>query len=352
MQMECVMRYPYLSIQINDCAGGSGSNINYNKLVYQIKIPFAGNLLTWEILFSEDESIPPDFIFDEGDEFAADYFKVDSLEKWNLLKEASLLFIIMELLDHYKEYQETKRTLVLNGTTKKELVKLEGKKGLESIVNDSLRKVHLSIPLEIDHDKMNRFKKRKYDAIYDKDSRLVESRFKDFKLDLSFNVGSLKPTSIKISPPATFSVPEDVMEVPEWTDKMDVTKLVSTTKELLSANLSNFEIRYRFIQSMIKAFGPPLEFDDYEHKKITMLLKKDGRASVVSFTLREDFPANQPKITFYNIASTKKNSELGEITVGGDYPWSPRWNTDEMAKRIKDWISSSFDWKRVDKSIV
>jgi hypothetical protein len=76
-----------------------------------LKIPFAGQSITWEVVFNSVlPHFPPDFCFDD-DTFLADpeigmiEENVPSLANWDSQDSKSLLYVICELLALYRKHQ-------------------------------------------------------------------------------------------------------------------------------------------------------------------------------------------------------------------------------------------------------
>lgn len=78
---------------------------------FLLKVPYAGRLLEWEVIFNEEDlGFAPDFDF-RDDYFLADPTlevlenNVPSLVKWNLQNPKTLITVLREFLNLYKKIQ-------------------------------------------------------------------------------------------------------------------------------------------------------------------------------------------------------------------------------------------------------
>lgn len=81
---------------------------------FVVKLPLAGKLLEWEVVFNEDDyEFAPDFFF-QDEYFLADptadvlLKNVPSLLEWNLHNSKSFKLVVCEFLNLYKRFQVSK----------------------------------------------------------------------------------------------------------------------------------------------------------------------------------------------------------------------------------------------------
>lgn len=99
--MKIINLYDFQMFGDRACANG-----------FTLSIPYAGNTICWEIMFSSrDSKFLPDFIFND-DGFLSNvnlvkFLKtnVPSWANWNSHNSKSLLNLIKEFMDLYKKYQ-------------------------------------------------------------------------------------------------------------------------------------------------------------------------------------------------------------------------------------------------------
>lgn len=102
------------SVKLADVTVHANSLIEGNKRInyhFQIKIPYAGKFLKWDIIFDpEDFYFTPDFDFNDDDFLPDPDFRmiancVPSLKDWNLKNPKALAQVLNEFLMLYKKIQ-------------------------------------------------------------------------------------------------------------------------------------------------------------------------------------------------------------------------------------------------------
>jgi len=90
------------------------------------------------------------------------------------------------------------------------------------------------------------------------------------------------------------------------------------------------------VQALLSTFGAILEYDGYLYQKISFLFDQNNFSFIAHFSIPSEFPAKQPVATLQAIKELK-NGKPFSISYDS-WPYSPRWNSEEMAKRIRAWI--------------
>lgn len=91
----------------------------YEPYAYQflLKVPYAGRLLEWEIIFNEEDfGFAPDFDFRDEHFFADPSLDmlcdtVPTLAKWNLQDPKALITVLREIISFYRRSQVGKKKL-------------------------------------------------------------------------------------------------------------------------------------------------------------------------------------------------------------------------------------------------
>uniref|UniRef100_A0A9L0SK82 BRISC and BRCA1-A complex member 2 n=1 Tax=Equus caballus TaxID=9796 RepID=A0A9L0SK82_HORSE len=73
---------------------------------FKLHIPYAGETLKWDIIFNAQyPELPPDFIFGEDAEFLPDPSALHNLASWNPSNPECLLLVVKELVQQYHQFQ-------------------------------------------------------------------------------------------------------------------------------------------------------------------------------------------------------------------------------------------------------
>jgi len=131
---------------------------------------------------------------------------------------------------------------------------------------------------------------------------------------------------------------------PTWDSTESISVFINNVNEQVRNQISNFEARKKFISALYDNLGPSLEYDGSFYTKITFMFDFHTKEHPscgfwVSFNLG-DYPQKQPPITLTCIPPSCTKKGLKSV-VNSSYPYSPRWSHDELANRIKTWISTS-----------
>ncbi|XP_062934540.1 BRISC and BRCA1-A complex member 2 isoform X1 [Cynocephalus volans] len=95
------------SLRITDLKSGCTSlTPGPNCDRFKLHIPYAGETLKWDIIFNAQyPELPPDFIFGEDAEFLPDPSALQNLASWNPSNPECLLLVVKELVQQYHQFQ-------------------------------------------------------------------------------------------------------------------------------------------------------------------------------------------------------------------------------------------------------
>ncbi|XP_070576788.1 BRISC and BRCA1-A complex member 2-like [Ptychodera flava] len=324
----------------------SGCYITLQKPVrccdrFKVTIPFAGNTVTWQVIFNcLCPSDPPDFIFDPEDRgFCPRIEDVKSLVDWDAEDKKSLLYVMTELVERYKEYQEAlledMPTLYYEYNALKEtdiydqIEVFAGRrktKGADTPVTFLIR-----LPVDLS-------------AI---PPYLIQGDpGEDIAvLLISFhNVEASKVLpQLYLSPRVEHAIGgASHLRIPVFPRDNTLSEYVPHVKDLLANKVENvvksYQKRREYISAFLSLFGRSvLEYDAEKFAKISILQEWNDFHFVLHIDIPPHFPREQPVFTFQSVYHT---SSFGKPYhhVQKSYPYSPRWNCMEMAERAKSFI--------------
>ncbi|KAL0360544.1 UNVERIFIED_CONTAM: putative E3 ubiquitin-protein ligase LIN-1 [Sesamum radiatum] len=153
---------------------------------------------------------------------------------------------------------------------------------------------------------------------------------------------------------AIFSI-ED-FRLPPWLDGMCTAEYLPTLEEMLESQVVNiFHIinfpflnrlkmqsvcrtRRKFITALVPLFGRPIEADPVFCRRATFLASSGVFTFLVHFSLSLQFPKQQPGLILQSSQHFNSNGMPVKSPNLAEYPWSPRWESSEMADRIFDFL--------------
>ncbi|XP_045160402.1 BRISC and BRCA1-A complex member 2-like [Mercenaria mercenaria] len=308
---------------------------------FKVVIPFAGQTITWEVLFdcNYPES-PPDFIFGSEDlDFFPDIYSLKSLVEWDYKDPSCLGRVIEELLYQYRKYQEN----IINGTHRLKFeysslvedtdIKSEDVEIHVSRTENRMGPINFLMKLHVDFGRIPAYIV-KLDPGEDAALLLVSFNSPEGtritpQLYLSPRVERALGGSANLRIPG-FPVGSCLSEyVP------DVTLLL---KNKVDQVVKNYEKRKEYIAAFLSMFGRSvLEYDAEGFTKISFLFEWHDFFFIISIELPAYFPKDQPYLTFQSVYHENKGKPYFE-THQDDYPYSPRWSGLEMADRTRTFI--------------
>jgi len=90
---------------------------------------------------------------------------------------------------------------------------------------------------------------------------------------------------------------------------------------------------------IIETFATPVEYDDVNYKSVSFIADTPNYVVLVTIEISDLFPEKQPKVIMQSLVHWGRNKPT--LRQSTDYRYSPRWDNNEMAKRIRTYIKES-----------
>jgi len=294
---------------------------------FQLKIPYGhNNFLTWEVIYNVSQPImAPDFILEEGDEFAIPIEKIHSLKRWKAENPDGLLDIILEMKQVYKDYQKSLVKNLQNTRMQFEFSTLESMKDVEFLLKkkDNTLEVICQMPFPYDP-KINSL------ASGDQDKKLMMYIF--FWPETS----KVPEVTLSWDNPSIWQYLLGGKGLPAWESETVTISYISQVNDMLLQGAEVMEHRRKFLKALEETFGPPLEYDGFGFSRIAFVVEHLNIVFILIVSC-VDYPNKQPGIILSSFMSLTKTGLLKK-QINSAYPYSPRWTPDEFAKRIKVWL--------------
>jgi len=131
-----------------------------------------------------------------------------------------------------------------------------------------------------------------------------------------------------------------LLRLPKWGGEcgaclMDYTPAVhKLLEQKVDAIVQSYIRRKEFVAAFLSVFGQAvLEYDTEGFKKLAFLFEHQGFSFITLMELTDEFPQEAPTLMLRSIYYRVQG--LPCQCVLNDYPYSPRWNADETAERIR-----------------
>uniref|UniRef100_A0A8C1S444 BRISC and BRCA1-A complex member 2 n=1 Tax=Cyprinus carpio TaxID=7962 RepID=A0A8C1S444_CYPCA len=256
---------------------------------FKLHIPYAGETLKWDIIFNaKDPELPPDFIFGEDADFLPEPSELPHLVSWDAGKPECLLQLVKELLQQYHQYQCQR-------------------------LRDSSR------------------------LLFEYGSLLEDP---NYGRSMEIYAGRKNSWTGEFSARFLLRLPVDFSNIPVYLLK-DTALDPGEDVALLSVSFEDAEATQVFPKLYLSPSIEQgvVEYDAVGFTKLTLLLMWKDFCFLVHVDLPLYFPRDQPTLTFQSIYHFTSSGQLYS-QVQKSYPYSPRWDGNEMAKRAKAYFKS------------
>ncbi|KAF5955997.1 hypothetical protein HYC85_008853 [Camellia sinensis] len=302
-QLNYLVTHSPLPIKVEQMWSGSKHNGLLDR--FTLAIPFCLDYIRWDVIYNALYPLAaPDIIFGPEDEGFRPYPPVseegdlkspkNGLSDWNCKDPTRLLSLILELRELYMTYQK-KRV----GEVDDERVKFE---------------ISTIVPREV-----------------------------IFPIGRKYVPAPSAPRLKLVSSPelkALFSI-ED-FRLPAWLEGMCMAEYLPTLEEMLQSQIvdavSSIDVRRKFIVSLVPLFGRPVEADPVFCRKATYLACSGVFTFLVHFSLPLQFPKQQPALILQSSQHFNSHGAPIKSPILTEFPWSPRWESSEMAERMYDFL--------------
>ncbi|XP_022103676.1 BRISC and BRCA1-A complex member 2-like isoform X2 [Acanthaster planci] len=309
---------------------------------FKIQIPYAGNTVTWQIIFdSMHPSDPPDFIFNDQDSgFMPNIEEIKSLVNWDAEDTSALSLVIRELLGAYKEHQRQ----LLGERLQFEHSSLLATGRFTDVEVYHSRKtargpttVNFLIRLPVDFSNIPEF--------------LVKDNPGDDTAILLVSFQNQEAT--KVSPQLYLSPRVEhvlggsaSLRIPTFQNGnclMDyVPNVCQLLENMVEQIVKGYQKRKEYLSAFLSHYGRAvLEYDAETFNKISLLLRNGDFYCILHIVIPTFFPRDQP---LFELQSVYNVTTYGKLiaAVNKEYPYSPRWSGNEMADRarifLEQWI--------------
>ncbi|XP_052272392.1 BRISC and BRCA1-A complex member 2-like isoform X2 [Dreissena polymorpha] len=306
---------------------------------FKVVIPYAGQTLTWEVIFDANcPKEPPDFIFD-ADGFLPDMQYLPSLNQWDYMDPGSLSRVLVELLAQYKTYQEQlifaseRLSFEYKALIKDTEITSHDVEIYSTRTENRVGPINFLIKLPVDFSRIPAYI-LKVDPGEDAALLLV-----------TFN----NPEGTRITPQLYLSPRVEnglggssQLRIPGFPDRSCLTEYVQEVNSLLTNKVEQivqcYEKRRDYMSALLAHFGRSvLEYDAEGFYKVSFLFEWNDFFFMIYIELLPVFPKEQPVVTFQSIYHELKGRPYSE-SHQTDYPFSPRWTGQEMADRARQFI--------------
>uniref|UniRef100_A0A803K2I8 BRISC and BRCA1-A complex member 2 n=1 Tax=Xenopus tropicalis TaxID=8364 RepID=A0A803K2I8_XENTR len=295
---------------------------------FKLHIPYAGETLKWDIIFNAIyPELPPDFIFGEDAEFLPDPSALHNLAEWNPSDPECLLLVVKELVQQYHQYQcsrlsESSRLMFEYQTLQEEpqygenMEIYAGKKN--NWTGEFSARFLLKLPVDFSNIPIYLLKDSNEDP--GEDVALLSVSFEDAEATQVF-------PKLFLSPRIEHALGgSSALHIPAFPSGSCLIDYVPQVCQLLTNKVS------------VTSQGV-VEYDAEGFTKLTLLLSWKDFCFLVHIDLPLYFPRDQPTLTFQSVYHFTNSGQLYS-QAQKNYPYSPRWDGNEMAKRAKAYFRS------------
>ncbi|KAG0592874.1 hypothetical protein KC19_1G286900 [Ceratodon purpureus] len=346
-QLQYLRTHSPIPLKVENLRSGARNSCILDR--FSVLIPCCLSLIKWEVVYNgNDTRVAPDIIFGDGDNTfqpltdTSDLSPCHFLRDWTPSDPTRLLKLILVIRVLYLQYQRKKVEEVKDERVRFEMSTMGAIQGLEMCVmatSDGMEEVIFSVPLVLEVDSP-------YSATT---AQAPSTLLNDISLQVKFPVQ--KGQSIGSAPQLKLVAPEamkdvfdvDDVKLPEWPEHMCLVEYMPTLQLTIQQQVrearASIGLRRNFMESLFPFFGRPLEADMLYYRKISILTSSGVFTFLIHFVLPIQFPKMQPAFT---LQSSQHFDARGKPLVSRpyqDYPWSPRWETSEMAQRIFEFVA-------------
>uniref|UniRef100_A0A8D1MRB5 BRISC and BRCA1-A complex member 2 n=2 Tax=Sus scrofa TaxID=9823 RepID=A0A8D1MRB5_PIG len=288
---------------------------------FKLHIPYAGETLKWDIIFNAQyPELPPDFIFGEDAEFLPDPSALHNLASWNPSNPECLLLVVKELVQQYHQFQCSR---------------LRESSRLMFEYQTLLEEPQYGENMEIYAGKKNN-----WDVNEDpgEDVALLSVSFEDTEATQVY-------PKLYLSPRIEHALGgSSALHIPAFPGGGCLIDYVPQVCHLLTNKvqyvIQGYHKRREYIAAFLSHFGTGVvEYDAEGFTKLTLLLMWKDFCFLVHIDLPLFFPRDQPTLTFQSVYHFTNSGQLYS-QAQKNYPYSPRWDGNEMAKRAKAYFKT------------
>ncbi|XP_039135215.1 BRISC and BRCA1-A complex member 2 [Dioscorea cayenensis subsp. rotundata] len=335
------------SIKVDQVRSGCKNGLYSDR--FTLLIPFCLDFIKWDFIFNAlYPSVAPDVVFSPddddfcplvGEEDDVSVALKNSLVDWNSKDSTRLLELVHKLRDAYVNYQRKRVGELDDARLKFEISTVFSREGIEVCLvsgPDKPEEVKFSVPL-LD----TSLNQLVIGCPWKNEQKIYLQVI--FPIIRSYSSTPAAPRLKLVSTSelkSLFSI-EDV-KLPPWLDGMCMAEYLPALEDNLQMQVveavASIGARRRFIEALAPLFGRPLEADPVFCRKATVVAVSGTFNFLVSFSFSTQFPKQQPTLALQSCQHfTSQGVPLMSSPIN-DYPWSPRWDTPQMAERIFEFL--------------
>ncbi|KAM8785011.1 BRISC and BRCA1-A complex member 2 isoform 1-T1 [Rhynchonycteris naso] len=343
-QVTCTLRSRRLPNGLSSSCTSLTPGPNCDR--FKLHIPYAGETLKWDIIFNAQyPELPPDFIFGEDAEFLPDPSALHNLASWNPSNPECLLLVVKELVQQYHQFQcsrlrESSRLMFEYQTLLEEpqygdnMEIYAGKKN--NWTGEFSARFLLKLPVDFSNIPTYLLKDVNEDP--GEDVALLSVSFEDTEATQVY-------PKLYLSPRIEHALGgSSALHIPPFPGGGCLIDYVPQVCHLLTNKvqyvIQGYHKRREYIAAFLSHFGTGVvEYDAEGFTKLTLLLMWKDFCFLVHIDLPLFFPRDQPTLTFQSIYHFTNSGQLYS-QAQKNYPYSPRWDGNEMAKRAKAYFKT------------
>ncbi|GBG76819.1 hypothetical protein CBR_g23034 [Chara braunii] len=364
-QVAWVREFRDLDFKIEDVRKGS-ENAKYADR-FTLVVPCCFERIRWQIIFKAAyPTLAPDFVFPaENETFqpllvmpeipAAASGKVGLLgllRDWNVRDSARLLRLVLQLRYLYLWHQRKLVERIENQRVRFEINSIGAWEGLEICLvgpEDRPEEVQLAIPM-VDVDLHPLLDLRPRLDLPGMESLMQELNplvpYQNIILQVKFPLNKASTSSLLPAPQFKVALPVNIREMMDtadipfqpWTESECLMAYLINLQDQLKDNVKEarmaMDYRRQFIEAIPKVFGHPLEAETVYFRRFTIVACIHVFTFLAHFTLPAAFPKVPPSFYLQSTQHFDNSSKPLRSRLYDDFPYSPRWDMDEMVRRI------------------
>jgi len=144
------------------------------------------------------------------------------------------------------------------------------------------------------------------------------------------------PETKLLWPPAFASLIGASLKLPSWTSSTCLFEYIPSVKSLFAQFLENVSQKRVLMKELRAILGTPTEYDPVQCRKISFVFDTAGIPVIAHISIPMPYPKEKPVIILASIMHHISGRPINKTY--NDYPYSPRWNGKELAKRIKQFL--------------
>lgn len=319
---------------------------------FNLLLPFCYELLCWQVEFQRIAGVwVPDFVFTDAT-FNPLLPSSDAeplggkILSWKLEDERQLLSLMKSIIRRFTAHQKALIHDAAEGDRRmqREAETIFGSGGPSNMEVLFLhghpnKAVFVASVVDLELSKLQPFFDRNWATFGEKmPAEAVAKLQRMIYLRAVFQMHSSSPPQISLHMPEHLAALIGSVAMPSWTPRMTFLEFLplafSSLQSQCNAAGDQAMLRQDLLEELAKTkLGPSLETDAVAARYAVYQLMHDGVEWRAHVEIPPTFPESMPRLKLETLSTLPASRKYS------DYPWSPRWSTKEMAKRISSFLS-------------